>query len=48
VPHITVLRDGVEARIASLDLVPGDMMIIREGVKIPADLGSGWRCRKPE
>ena len=36
-PHITVLRDGVEKRIASADLVPGDWMLIHEGVKIPAD-----------
>jgi len=36
-PHITVIRDGVEQRIASEDLVPGDFMIISEGVKIPAD-----------
>lgn len=36
-PHITVLRDGVEKLINSEDLVPGDIMYISEGVKIPAD-----------
>ena len=36
-PHITVLRDGVEKEIQSIDLVPGDLMLISEGVKIPAD-----------
>ncbi|NCB62315.1 MAG: cation-translocating P-type ATPase [Clostridia bacterium] len=36
-PHITVIRDGVEQTIASADLVPGDLMLIVEGVKIPAD-----------
>ncbi len=36
-PHITVIRDGKEQRIASVNLVPGDLMIINEGVKIPAD-----------
>ncbi len=36
-PRITVIRDGVETEIASCDLVPGDLMIIYEGVKIPAD-----------
>lgn len=36
-PHITVIRDGMEQTIASVDLVPGDLMLIREGVKIPAD-----------
>lgn len=36
-PHITVIRDGTEQQIASADLVPGDLMRICEGVKIPAD-----------
>ena len=36
-PHITVIRDGMEQTIASVDLVPGDLMLICEGVKIPAD-----------
>lgn len=36
-PHITVVRDGREQVIASTDLVPGDVMKIAEGVKIPAD-----------
>ena len=36
-PHITVIRDGLEQTIASVDLVPGDLMLICEGVKIPAD-----------
>lgn len=36
-PHITVLRDNVEKVIASVDLVPGDIMMIYEGIKIPAD-----------
>lgn len=35
--HTTVIRDGKEQEIASIDLVPGDIMIINEGVKIPAD-----------
>lgn len=42
-PHITVLRDGKEQQIASADLVPGDLMMIHEGVKIPAD-GTVIRC----
>lgn len=42
-PHITVLRDDKEVRISSADLVPGDMMMIYEGVKIPAD-GYVVRC----
>ncbi|MBW6410076.1 cation-translocating P-type ATPase [Clostridium weizhouense] len=36
-PNITVIRDGKEILIASIDLVPGDLMIITEGIKIPAD-----------
>lgn len=36
-PHIKVIRDGKEQIIASVDLVPNDLMIISEGVKIPAD-----------
>ncbi|MCL1794047.1 MAG: cation-translocating P-type ATPase [Oscillospiraceae bacterium] len=36
-PRITVLRDGKESEIASADLVPGDIMMVYEGVKIPAD-----------
>jgi Ca2+-transporting ATPase len=35
--HIKVLRDGVEKTINSVDLVPGDLMLISEGIKIPAD-----------
>jgi Ca2+-transporting ATPase len=42
-PHITVIRDGAEQEIASNDLVPGDIMLICEGVKIPAD-GTVLRC----
>nr|WP_320024797.1 cation-translocating P-type ATPase [uncultured Acetobacterium sp.] len=36
-PHVTAIRDGQEITIASMDLVPGDLMLIAEGVKIPAD-----------
>lgn len=36
-PNTTVIRDGKEVVIKSEDLVPGDLMIIEEGVKIPAD-----------
>lgn len=36
-PLITVIRDGKEQDILSVDLVPTDLMIIKEGVKIPAD-----------
>jgi Ca2+-transporting ATPase len=36
-PHVRVIRDGVEQDILSVDLVPGDIMLLCEGVKIPAD-----------
>ncbi|MGI6013332.1 MAG: cation-translocating P-type ATPase [Oscillospiraceae bacterium] len=42
-PRVTVIRDGKEQKIASADLVPGDLMMICEGVKIPAD-GAVLRC----
>ncbi|MEI7792813.1 MAG: cation-translocating P-type ATPase [Candidatus Berkelbacteria bacterium] len=36
-PQIKVIRDGIEITIHSENLVPGDLMIISEGTKIPAD-----------
>ncbi|MCL1880542.1 MAG: cation-translocating P-type ATPase [Actinomycetia bacterium] len=36
-PRIEVLRDGQRTEIASANLVPGDIMMIHEGIKIPAD-----------
>lgn len=36
-PHVTVIRDNKEQVIASVNLVPGDLMMICEGIKIPAD-----------
>ncbi|MDR0373973.1 MAG: cation-translocating P-type ATPase [Nitrososphaerota archaeon] len=36
-PPITAIRDGKETQIASLNLVPGDIILIQEGTKIPAD-----------
>ncbi len=42
-PQVTVLRDGAETVIASSNLVPGDVMMICEGVKIPAD-GTVIKC----
>lgn len=36
-PQIKVLRDDCEKIINSCDLVPGDIMFISEGVKVPAD-----------
>jgi len=36
-PTATVLRDGFEKTILSRDIVPGDIVIIKAGDKIPAD-----------
>lgn len=36
-PQITAIRDGYHKVISSADLVPGDVMVIYEGVKVPAD-----------
>lgn len=36
-PGITVIREGKKMIIPSEELVPGDVMLISEGVKIPAD-----------
>src|SRR4030066_399076 len=36
-PMAAVLRDGKEAEIPSRELVPGDIIILRTGDKIPAD-----------
>ncbi len=36
-PKSIVIRDGIEQTINSFDLVPGDVILIAEGMKIPAD-----------
>ena len=43
-PQVTVIRDGRQQIIASSDLVPGDLFLMEEGVKIPAD-GVIVKCR---
>lgn len=36
-PEVTVVRDGVSKKIRSEELVPGDVILLEEGNKIPAD-----------
>jgi len=47
-PTITVLRSGREEEVPSKDLVPGDIMVLEAGDKIPADArvveGHSLRC----
>ncbi|NMA69502.1 MAG: calcium-transporting P-type ATPase, PMR1-type [Desulfitobacterium sp.] len=37
-PEARVLRDGVEVRIPAADLVPGDIVLMEAGDRIPADI----------
>jgi calcium-translocating P-type ATPase len=37
-PHARVIRDGHEWDIASRDLVPGDLVLLESGARVPADL----------
>ena len=39
VPRARVIRDGREEEVASEGLVPGDIVLLASGAKIPADLG---------
>jgi Ca2+-transporting ATPase len=36
-PTITVLRNGVESEVPSRELVPGDLLLLEAGDRIPAD-----------
>jgi Ca2+-transporting ATPase len=36
-PEAVVVRDGVRTRIPAADLVPGDLIVLDPGVKVPAD-----------
>ena len=36
-PRARVLRDGVHRWIAARELVPGDLVLITEGARVPAD-----------
>jgi len=36
-PRALVIRDGVERRISGRDVVPGDLLVLKEGDRIPAD-----------
>lgn len=36
-PTTTVVRDGIESRLPSRELVPGDVIVLRTGDRVPAD-----------
>jgi Ca2+-transporting ATPase len=36
-PHARVIRDGAERSVAARDLVPGDIVLVGEGERLPAD-----------
>ncbi|RZS95254.1 cation-translocating P-type ATPase [Cecembia calidifontis] len=36
-PRALVIRDGIETRIAGRDVVPGDIVVLHEGDRVPAD-----------
>lgn len=38
VAQVTVVRDGVKKRLSSVDLVPGDLVVLASGDKVPADI----------
>lgn len=37
-PETLVIREGIQSKVAAVDLVPGDLVIIEFGKKIPADI----------
>lgn len=36
--HCIILRDGVQATVIASDIVPGDILYIKAGNKLPADV----------
>lgn len=37
-PESLVIRDGIQKKISAIDLVPGDIVLIQFGKRIPADM----------
>jgi len=36
-PHATTIRDGAEVQVPARELIPGDMILLKAGDKVPAD-----------
>ncbi|HEY0881982.1 MAG TPA: HAD-IC family P-type ATPase, partial [Archangium sp.] len=36
-PHASVLREGIEHRVPARDVVPGDVLLLKTGDRVPAD-----------
>ena len=50
VSRCVVCRDGMEMEISTIELVPGDIVKIEEGLNVPADLrvNESWQCKVDE
>ena len=50
VSQTVVCRDGMDMEIPTSDLVPGDIVKIEEGLKVPADIRitESWQCKVDE
>ena len=50
VSQCVVCRDGLEMEIPTIELVPGDIVKLEEGLKVPADIRvtESWQCKVDE
>ncbi len=50
ISRCVVCRDGVEYEISTTELVPGDLVKVEEGLKVPADMRviESWQCKVDE
>ena len=50
ISNCVVCRDGLEMEISTIELVPGDIVKLEEGLNVPADLriSESWQCKVDE